>query len=320
MHTFLHKKFKFNLNALTDEDRLLIAISGGQDSMCLVKLVYDCLENNCFQIEAIYIDHQWKKDSLSRIKHIVHILHQNSIPISIYQIQTQVFSENEARKLRYKTLIKHALTYKYTKIITGHNQNDKIETAVQNVIRGTGLNGLTNMSHSKQLARKISIIRPLINFTRSEIMWFCRYFCLPVWSDITNYNYNLNRNKIRYELLPYLKNYFNPNIVDTIYNFLQLCQQENEYIRENTLRLYAMSNHKNLVGLNFELLKKQHIVLQKRVLQLYLYHNFSKNINQKAMDKLIEYINNSRIKKQIIELDSLYIQNFKGWIYIRFSV
>lgn len=320
MDTFLHKQFKLNLRSLTEKDNILIAVSGGQDSICLAKLIYDCfIKYKSFKIEAIYIDHQWKADSILHTRHVINYMHNNSIPISIYQIQRQAFSENEARNLRYKILTQHAVIYGYTKIVTGHNQNDKIETALQNIIRGTSLNGLTNLTSSKKINNNIAIIRPLINFTRSEIAWFCRHFCLPIWSDITNYNYKVKRNRIRYELMPYLQNHFNPSINQTIYNFLRLCWQDNEYIKENSLKLYKRSKHKYLIGLNFKLLSKQHKVLQKRVVQLYIYYNFNKVINQNRTEEIISQISSSNINKKTIKFHNLITYFINGWLYTYFN-
>lgn len=318
MHTFLHTKFKLNLNGLiTQNDHLIIALSSGQDSLCLLKLIHDCLKQSLYKIEAIYIDHQWKNDSLQHSKHILNIIKRINIPITIYQIKKSTISENEARKIRYRILIQHALKKQYTIIITGHNQNDQIETLLQNLIRGTSLNGLTNLTINKQISHKLAILRPLINFTKSEIAWFCRLFYLPVWSDTTNYNYYIKRNRLRYELIPYLKNYFNPRIENAIHNFIKLCEYENEYIKENTIKLYTKSIHKKLISLNLTMLKKQHYILQQRVLQLYFHYHFNKQISKNTAHVILNFGNNS-LKNTLhsIYYNKLLIQYKNGWLYV----
>ena len=317
MNTFLHTKFKLNLNRwLNIQSNLIIALSSGQDSLCLLKLLHDCLDKKKYNIEAIYIDHQWKNDSIEHSKHILNIIKRIKIPITIYQIKTSTISENAARKIRYKILIDHAFKKQYATIITGHNKNDQVETFLQNLIRGTSLNGITNLTIHKQISQNLTILRPLLNFTKSEIAWFCRLFYLPVWSDITNYNYYIKRNRIRHELIPYLKNYFNPNIEHIIYNFIELCQHENEYIKENTIKLYIKSMHTKLISLNLTMLKRQHYILQQRVLQLYFYYNFNKQINKNITNTILN-LNTNYLKTTLHSFyhSKLLIQYHNGWLY-----
>nr|YP_010728842.1 tRNA(Ile)-lysidine synthase [Lithothamnion corallioides]WEA77105.1 tRNA(Ile)-lysidine synthase [Lithothamnion corallioides] len=320
MYTFLHKKFKLSLiKLLKKNERSLIAISGGQDSLCLVKLIHECFKKYKYKFEAIYIDHQWKKDSLKHSQHIVNIIHQIDIPISIYQIKDLVFSEAEARAIRYQILIQHALQNNFTNIITGHNQNDQTETLIQNLIRGSSLDGITGLTAKRKINYSLSIIRPLLNFNREEIGWFCRKFCLPIWSDTSNYNYKIQRNRLRYELLPYLQKYFNPNINKSINNFLYLSIRENEYIRENSIKLYIKSKHDQLVSLNLGIIKNQHYALQKRTLQMYFHYHFNKNIKTSSLEKIISIINQEKIPSLIIYSDNLIIQEQNGWLYTNFK-
>lgn len=285
MHTFLHTKFQINLTQyIQKHSNFLLTLSSGQDSLCLLKLLDDYLHQYQYKIEAIYVDHQWKNDSLNHNQHIINIMRTTQIPITIYQIKQFALSENTARKIRYKIFIQHAIKKKCTAIITGHNQNDKVETILQNIIRGTSLNGITHLTLSKKLSNQISIIRPLINFSKSEIAWFCRLFYLPIWSDITNYNFCIQRNRLRYELIPYLQNYFNPQLQNLLTKFIDFCYNDHEYIKENTLKLYISSMHKKIVSVNLGRLSYQHRTLQERVIKLFFYYHF-----QKIVDKNLIY-------------------------------
>jgi len=289
IYTFLHTRFKLNIqNYLSKRSNILIAISSGQDSLCLLKLLYDCLNKNNHKLQAIYIDHQWKKDSEKHSEHILNLMEAINIPIVIYQIQESTVSELESRKNRYKIFIQHAIKENCSTIITGHNNNDQIETFLYNIIRGTSMQGISNFTIKKTINNKISILRPLINFKRSEITWFCRLFNIPVWSDITNYNFYMKRNRLRYEVIPYLANYFNPNIENALNDFIKFCQNDNEYIQENTIKLYVKSMHKKFISLNLRTINQQHYVLQKRVLRLYVYYNFHQKINQKVINEILK--------------------------------
>nr|AYR06533.1 tRNA(Ile)-lysidine synthase [Rhodogorgon sp.] len=320
MHTFLHNKFKNNIFALLKQNRnTLLAVSGGQDSLCLTKLVCECFQNYNKHLEAVYIDHQWQKDSVKHIKHIINLTNQIKVKLSVYQIKDLYFSENLTRVLRYKILVRHAKKYGYNQIIVAHTQNDKIETFLHNLVRGTSIEGATSLTWTRQINKDISIIRPLLNFKRQEITWFCRQFHLPTWSDITNYNYNIRRNRLRHELIPYLKQYFNPNIEEALCSFLDISNKDNAYIKENVVKLYLISKHKRLISLNTNILKQQHIRLQERTLQLFFQYNFNKVINKITLKKIMAVINSRNLIKTTLYSKNLTIQNQNGWLYANFT-
>uniref|UniRef100_UPI00300395C9 tRNAIle-lysidine synthetase n=1 Tax=Anunuuluaehu liula TaxID=3049639 RepID=UPI00300395C9 len=321
MYTYLHKKFYDAISTLLESKSvcsILIAISGGQDSLCLIKLMQDYVKKYKFKlhISYIYIDHQWKKDSKQQVEHLINLIKIRQEKIYIYQIQYITKSELEARNLRYQILIQHAKIYRYSIIMTAHTNTDKIETFLQQLIRGTSIDGATSLTNKRHLNQHIKIIRPLINFTRLDINWFCRKFMLPVWSDNSNYEYNINRNRLRNELLPYLNQYFFFNIEKQIHYFLTISDIENEYIKQNTIKLYLMSRHKTTLALNCLLLNKQHIALQARTLQIFVYHNFNKTFNRNILKKLILQVNTTNINYSIIKWENLYLKKYDNWLYI----
>lgn len=315
MHTFLHTKFQINLiQCIKKHSNFLLTLSSGQDSLCLLKLLNNYLHQYQYKIEAIYVDHQWKNDSLNHTQHIINIMRTTQIPITIYQIKQFALSENTARKIRYKIFIQHAIQKKCTAIITGHNKNDKVETILQNIIRGTSLNGITNLTLSKNLSNQISIIRPLINFSKSEIAWFCRLFYLPIWSDITNYNFRIQRNRLRYELIPYLQNYFNPQLQNLLIQFIDFCYDDHEYIKENTLKLYISSMHKKIVSVNLGKLSYQHKTLQERVIKLFFYYHFQKIVDKHLIYTILN-LNGIHLTK-ILYSNKLIIYYHNNQIYV----
>lgn len=315
MYTFLHAKFKFAIRRnINSNKRIAVALSGGQDSLCLLKLLVDCLDKSQQTISAVYIDHQWKNSSQKHAKHVINMSKFTELPITIYQMPKLSISEHEARKIRYRILIKHALAQECDAIMLGHNSDDHTETLIGNLLRGAGLDGIANFTTSKQINSRISMLRPLIYFTKAEITWMCRLFQLPVWSDETNYNLNLRRSRVRHELVPYLQNFFNPSVQQTLKHFSHLCELENEYIRENTIKLYLKSAHEKFTGVNLYYVKKQHEVLQKRVLRLYFYYNF----NIEICNKVIEWILADKMMQPLIVTNSNQINLWRThqWLYI----
>nr|YP_010903618.1 lysidine synthase [Hypnea wynnei]WCH56470.1 lysidine synthase [Hypnea wynnei] len=276
MNTHIQKKFNQKFNIFLSKHKLrsiLIAISGGQDSICLINLIEDFQEkyNKKLKITYIYIDHQWTKRSQQQIKHLINIIKKTKKKFIIHQINQSVNSELKARELRYNILIKYSIKHHYRHIITAHTQTDKTETFLQHIIRGTSLNGLTSFNEYRKFNNTIHLYRPLLEFKRTEINWLCRKLYLPIWSDITNYNYTINRNRLRNELIPYIHKYFNYNIDKKINDFLINAKLENEYITQNAIKLYLYSRHKINIALNYNLIYKQHIALQIRTLQIFFF-------------------------------------------------
>ena len=110
MNQFLQIKFRSKLmQYIKKNNAVLIALSGGQDSLCLLQIVdKNYLSKQGNKVYAIYIDHQWKNKSLNHTHHIINLIKAKNIPIAIYQMKILSLSENDARQMRYKTLIGHA--------------------------------------------------------------------------------------------------------------------------------------------------------------------------------------------------------------------
>lgn len=267
--TYIHKEFLKNINHLQIHDSLLVAISGGQDSACLIKLIQDYIYLINNRIEYIYIDHQCKKDSQKQAEHLINYIKQQQCCLSIYQIKSTPTSEIEARYMRYQLLLEHAIKNNFSTIITGHTQTDKIETFLQKLIRGTTLNGAVSLKNIRYINVNLQIIRPMIQIKRLDIHWFCRKFFLPIWSDSTNYLLSINRNRLRYELIPYLQQFHKINIEKQINKFIENCHIDNEYIKQNTTKLYLLIKHKTSIAMHTKLLNQQHISIQTRVIQFF---------------------------------------------------
>ena len=215
-HIRLHKRLKTNKSLLPINSRLLLAISGGQDSMALLKLITDLKRLYGWQIEIWHGDHQWHANS-EIIKEELKlwctkkkiIFHSNKAN------KEEVANEEKARDWRYKKLLITArslssknICLPCTRILTGHTATDRAETTIMNLARGTDLVGLSSLREQRTLEKKIKLIRPLLIFNRNETLEICKEFDLPIWIDPSNENLNLTRNKIRKEVLPILNSIY----------------------------------------------------------------------------------------------------------------
>lgn len=318
MNTFLHKKFELNLIKtlrINTNDSILLAISGGQDSLCLLKLILDLRKQYHLKIGIIHIDHQWRYDSSLTTKHLISLIKSYRVPTYIYQIHSKVYSETEARNFRYQLFIQTAKRYKYTMIATAHSCTDQIETCLHNLLRGTSIDGLTSMIWARTISDKIKLIKPMLNFTRSDILWFSRHFHLPIWSDFSNFYYCTIRNRTRQELIPYLKLYFQVNIENKIHYLLRNISIDVEYVRQNTIKLYQKSKHEYLVAINKKILLSQHYSLQIRVLQLFFLHNFNRLISLNLLEDIVDCCSNKQYCSFPISINGIVVHEYNQWLY-----
>ncbi len=212
----LHKRLKQNKFLLPSNSTLLLAISGGQDSMALLQLITDLKRLYKWQIEIWHGDHQWHSQS-EKIEQELKLWCINK-QISFHSNKAnkeEVANEEKARDWRYKNLIMQAkllssknVCFPCINILTGHTATDRAETIIMNLARGTDLIGLSSLREQRTLENNIELVRPLLIFNRSETLEICKEFNLPVWIDPSNENMNLTRNRIRKEVLPILNSIY----------------------------------------------------------------------------------------------------------------
>nr|QCI04204.1 tRNA Ile-lysidine synthetase [Anotrichium furcellatum] len=298
-------------------NKILIAISGGQDSIFLINIINYLINKYSIiiQTEYIYIDHQWKYDSKIQLMHLINYILLTNQKLFIYQINSHILKENIAREFRYNIIIQHAKHKNSHIIMTAHSQTDKIETFFINLIRGTSIDGATSLRINRHMKQYIRLIRPILNLSRSYIKFNCMNFCLPVWSDSSNYSMNIYRNRIRNELIPYIANYFNHSINKQINKFLNYCLIDNEYIKQNTLKLYMHSCHYKYIALNYNQIKSQHSALQNRIFQLFFMHHCSILLDHTIIIKIQKILKHNKPGK-IIQFDRITIALKSSWIYI----
>jgi len=215
-HMRLHKRLKQNKSLLPSNSTLLLAISGGQDSMALIKLINDLKRLYKWQIEVWHGDHQWHSKSEKIEKELrLWCLKQQISFHSNKANKKEVANEEKARDWRYSNLIMKAklltsknIHFPCTRILTGHTATDRAETIIMNLARGSDLIGLSTLKEQRTLENNIDLARPLLVFNRNETLEICKEFDLPIWIDPSNENINLTRNKIRKEILPILNSIY----------------------------------------------------------------------------------------------------------------
>ena len=213
-NSFIQKKL-----LCTKTDKILVAVSGGVDSMVLLHLFIDAGYNvalaHCnFNLR----DKESDEDEIFVKNTCVKLMIENhfiSFSTREYASEKKISIEMAARDLRYSWFNSLLEKYKYTKIATGHHLNDSIETVFINLTRGTGINGITGIK-----PKNATIIRPLLFATRSEIEEYAKYNKLPFKTDSSNASNEYVRNIIRNEIIPAFKR-INPSFEATMQQNLE---------------------------------------------------------------------------------------------------
>lgn len=189
---------------------------------------------------------------------------------------------------------------KANKIATAHNKNDNAETVLMNIIRGSGISGLKGIEPKRE-----KLIRPLIESTREEIEEYCEENNLNPRIDKTNFENDYTRNKIRNMLIPYIKENFNPNIIEGINRLSSLATQEDEYLEKKVIEIYNTlleKKEKAYIALNLKKFNLLETVIKNRIV-LYTINELlgsRKAIEKKHIEDIIKLCSNNIGNKYLI--------------------
>ena len=289
---------KYNMIDKKDK-RILVAVSGGFDSTCLLYVLNELKEELNIEIIALHVNHCIRDNAILDEEYVINTCEKLGIKCFVERIDIKEVASNDkmsiemaGRKARYEILDKIAKENGCTKIATAHNANDNAETILLNIFRGTGLNGLKGIKK----VRQNTYIRPIIEVTRDEINEYLKQNGIEPRLDESNLENEYRRNKIRNELIPYVKENFNSNIVSALNKMSDIISEEDEYIDKNVEKIYKL----HIINEN----KNNIIINGKKILQ------YDKNIQKRLILKCIEKLNGTTIHiEEINILDILKIVN-----------
>lgn len=317
LNSLLHKRFFSTISTqclLPPNASLLVAFSGGQDSLTLVKILYDFKQFHKWRISLIHFDHRWRTDSMLASEQVFTYAKSCGFPLYYFECPNYLKTEESSRKWRYTTLLETAYKNNCNKVLLAHTATDRTETLLTNLFRGAGLEGLSSMAWSSKITESVDLVRPLLNFYRSETAWFCRKYCLPIWIDQSNYHYFMSRNRLRQELMPYIKSYFQPKLEEQCFNLSSLITLDSDFLEQEALRIYSSIQHEDLVAINSSIFKLLHPSLQGRILKLFLISNLNFNPNSRQINDMIIFIDqgilvNINMRNYVMGTDGI-------WFYV----
>lgn len=263
---------KYNL--IEKGDKIVVAISGGPDSVCLLHALYRLKEEYDLELYGVHLNHNFRgieaqidAQYVSNLCDGLNILcFIKSVDVPQYAEKYGLSPEEAGRILRYDFFEEVAQRANATKIAVAHNKNDQAETVLMRLLRGTGLQGLTAIH-----IRREKVIRPLLNIDRKSIEEYCETYNLSPRIDKSNLESIYYRNKIRLELIPYLEENYNPNIMENLVKTAKVLKKDFDFIEEKAREVYASlvnSQDEHRLELPIEGIQGLHNALQSRVIRL----------------------------------------------------
>lgn len=204
-HHRLHRSLLASPELLPSGAALLVAVSGGQDSLCLLRLLQDLQRLHHWSLQVFHGDHRWRPDSAANAAHVQSLCTAWGLTCHLEVAPSRLCGEAAARQWRYGCAIALCRHLGCGQLVTGHTATDRAETLLFHLCRGSGSRGLGSLRPHRQLAPGLQITRPLLHFSRQDTLQCCQALRLPIWPDTSNEDQRLTRNRIRRRVLPELE-------------------------------------------------------------------------------------------------------------------
>ncbi len=260
--------------------KLVVAVSGGADSVCLLHILAGLKGDLGLELHAAHLNHKLRGDaSDADARYAAALAKGLNIPITVkardvsaHRAATKLSLEEAARRVRYGFLQEITQAVGAGAVAVGHTQNDHIETMLLHLVRGTGLRGLTGLKSRTCLQTKggpIDVIRPLLETTRHETEAYCLEHNLEPRLDASNRSLSPLRNRIRHQLVPLMKQY-NPRATEALIRTARSAAEDFSFIEAECRRLWEQiaAKHGDKIMLNKEGILEAPPALRRYLLQM----------------------------------------------------
>lgn len=309
-------------NMFEKGDKVIVAVSGGPDSICLLHILNALKEQLQITLYAAHINHCLRgKESDEDEKYVEKFCENLNIEFRSKRVnindlvrKKNISSETAGREARYKFFYELKSKFGAQKIAIAHNANDQAETVLMRIMRGTGMEGLIGI----RSVRDNIFVRPLINCSRESIEKYCEDNNINPRIDKTNLEPIYARNKVRLQLIPYIKENFNEDIVTTLNRLASTIRVDNDYlemIAKEKYKKYCDDNKEKVIISKEAFLEHESIIT--RIIRLALY-NVSGNLYN--FEKIHIYdvidIQKNATGKMLTLPNKIHIQNNYGDISV----
>lgn len=309
-------------NLIEKNDKIVIGVSGGPDSICLLHVLYGLKEKLGIEIVVAHVNHMLRDVADLETEYVQNFCKKLGIECYVKKADILEISKTQkkgteevGRQVRYDFFDEVAKKTNSNKIATAHNSNDRAETVILNILRGSGLSGLKGI----EPIRDNKYIRPLINTDRQDIENYCNDNKLEPKYDKTNNENIYTRNKVRNTVIPYIKKEFNPNIIKTINRLSSLGTEENEYLQAITKQEFEnllIEKTENII-LDLHKFNSLNLVIKRRLI-LYTINEVlhtTNGIEKVNIDDIIKLCKNNIGNKYLMPIKEIKVYVKKGKIY-----
>jgi tRNA(Ile)-lysidine synthase len=230
---------------LSRGEKLVVAVSGGPDSVCLLYILADLRQELGIELHVAHLNHCLRgKDSEADADYVAGLARRRGLPATVeskdvkdYRNRRHISLEEAAREVRYEFLAEVAKNTGAARVAVGHTADDHIETILMHLLRGSGTGGLRGLRPFTAYGDLV-IIRPLLELSRRDTTAYCRQHRLRPRRDVSNESLEPFRNRIRHDLLPELRRY-NPQIAEALLRTAAIAADDLEYIESEAVRLWS---------------------------------------------------------------------------------
>ncbi|MDO4793285.1 MAG: tRNA lysidine(34) synthetase TilS [Filifactor alocis] len=255
---------------LSEGDKVMIALSGGPDSLFLLHVLTQLRERYKLTLYAVHLNHRIRGfDAHRDALFCAELCDRTDIPFFVRSVDVPEISkmmkmtlEEAAREARYKLFFELKEELGINRIAVAHNMDDQVETVLMRIMRGTGLYGLKGMDYHLPNG----IIRPLLDVEKKEILAYLKRHSLSWCVDETNEEAVYTRNKIRLELLPLMEE-FSPKVKESISRMAATLREDGNYIESVANTMFQESSHpvsENTIKVDIEALLNRPPAIKKR--------------------------------------------------------
>jgi tRNA(Ile)-lysidine synthase len=232
---------------ISPHEPLVVAVSGGPDSVCLLCILAELRETLGIKLHVAHLNHQLRgKESDADARYVAGIAKKlgisatiTSLDVKAYQKQHRLSLEEAAREVRYSFFAEVAKEAGTSKVAVGHTADDHIETMLMHLMRGSGIKGLRGLAPLSKLnvpGGNLVVVRPLLNLSRDDTISYCRSHNLKPRLDKSNLSAAPLRNKVRLQLMPELRKY-NPQIKRSLLRLSHTAADDLDFIEKEAARL-----------------------------------------------------------------------------------
>ena len=317
----MDKSIDFITGNIVNNSTIVVAVSGGPDSIVLLNILNNLKEKYNYKIVCAHVNHKLRQESEEEEIFVKNICINNNIIFEKIDFDKYITTniESEAHDRRYTFFEEIIKKYNSNYLLTAHHGDDLVETILMKLTRGSSLDGYIGFNKISN-RNNYKIIRPLIFYTKEEILKYADDNNIEYRIDKTNFDKKITRNRYRLNILPLLKKE-NNNIHLKYLKFSEELEENNEFIREYINERYYIIIKENVINIK-ELVNEKTFIIKKIIYKFLLenYKNEIKLINDKHIDSIFNLVSNKKSgfislpsNKQIyVSSESIYFINDKN--------